>query len=68
MTATHDEVVHAPVAHTEGHHTSKVEWVIENVGFGFECLTRSEARYLENSADAQTIRDRLVAAGFAGGA
>ena len=27
-------------------------------------LTRSEARYLENSPDAHTIRDRLVAAGL----
>jgi len=36
----------------------------ETFGFGFDCLTRSEARYLENSPDAQTIRDRLAAAGL----
>jgi adenine/guanine phosphoribosyltransferase-like PRPP-binding protein len=43
------------------------EWWQQNFGFGFECLTRSEARYLDNTADAQTIRDRLAEAGFAGG-
>jgi hypothetical protein len=40
-------------------------WWQQNFGFGFECLTRSEARYLQNTADAATIRSRLVAAGFA---
>jgi hypothetical protein len=35
--------------------------------FSFDCLTRSEARYLEKSADAQAIRDRLVEAGLEGG-
>ena len=43
------------------------EWWQQNFGFGFECLTRSEARYLENSPDADTIRNRLAAAGPAGG-
>jgi hypothetical protein len=42
-------------------------WWREKFGFGFDCLTRSEARYLEKSPDAQTIRDRLVAAGLEGG-
>ena len=42
-------------------------WWRERFGFGFDCLTRSEARYLENSQDADTIRDRLAAAGLAGG-
>ena len=37
-------------------------------GSAFECLTRSEARYLEKSTDAQAIRDRLVEAGLEGGA
>jgi len=40
------------------------DWWRETFGFGFDCLTRSEARYLENSPDAQTIRDRLTAAGL----
>ena len=44
------------------------EWWRQRFGFGFDCLTRSEARYLGNSADANTIRDRLVAAGLEGGA
>ena len=42
------------------------EWWQERFGFGFNCLTRSEARYLEKSADAQTIRNRLAAAGLEG--
>jgi hypothetical protein len=42
-------------------------WWRERFGFGFDCLTRSEARYLENSPDAQAIRDRLVEAGLEGG-
>lgn len=41
------------------------DWWQQNSGFGFECLTRSEARYLQNTPDAATIRSRLVAAGFA---
>jgi len=39
----------------------------QGFGFGFAELTRSEARYLENSPDAHTIRDRLVAAGLESG-
>jgi hypothetical protein len=42
-------------------------WGRQNFGFGFDELTRSEARYFENSADAHTIRDRLVAAGLESG-
>jgi hypothetical protein len=44
------------------------DWWRQTFGFGFDCLTRSEARYLENSPDAQTIRDRLTAAGLESGA
>ena len=44
------------------------EWWRQSFGFGFECLTRSEARYLEKTADADTIRSRVAAAGSAGGA
>jgi orotate phosphoribosyltransferase-like protein len=40
------------------------DWWRQRFGFGFAELTRSEARYLENSPDAHTIRDRLVAAGL----
>jgi hypothetical protein len=43
------------------------EWWRQRFGFGFTELTRSEARYLENSPDAHTVRDRLVAAGLEGG-
>jgi hypothetical protein len=44
------------------------DWWREKYGFGFECLTRSEARYLEKSPDAQAIRDRITAAGLESGA
>jgi hypothetical protein len=40
------------------------KWWRQYFGFGFDELTRSEARYLENSTDAHTIRDRLIAAGL----
>jgi hypothetical protein len=43
------------------------KWWRKTFGFGFDCLTRSEARYLEKSADAQAIRDRLIEAGLEGG-
>jgi hypothetical protein len=48
------------------HGTDLEEWWKQGFGFGFECLTRSEARYLENTKDAQTIRNRLATAGLAG--
>ncbi len=34
--------------------------------FGVDCLTRSEAHYLEKSADAQAVRDRFIEAGLEG--
>ena len=37
-------------------------WWHENFGFGFDCLTRSEARYLEKTTDVDTIRNRLAQA------
>lgn len=42
-------------------------WWIERFGFGFDCLTESEARYLLNTSDAERIRNRIVAAVEAGG-
>jgi hypothetical protein len=47
----------------EKHGRDLEKWWREKFGFGFECLTRSEARYLEKSPDAQAIRDRITAAG-----
>jgi len=38
-------------------------WWRERFGFDFDRLTRSEARYLQKTQDADTIRDRIVAAG-----
>lgn len=37
-------------------------WWQKEFGFGFDCLTASEARYLERSADADTIRIRIAEA------
>ena len=37
-------------------------WWQENFGYGFDCLTESEARYLERADSAELIRDRLLAA------
>ncbi len=37
-------------------------WWKDSFGYGFDCLTESEARYLERADDAQLIRGRLLAA------
>ena len=37
-------------------------WWLARFGHGFDCLTQSEARYLERTANADTIRDRIAAA------
>lgn len=37
-------------------------WWQEQFGYGFDCLTHSEARYLQRSADADAIRTRVLAA------
>jgi len=50
------------------HGSGLEEWWRQRFGFGFDCLTRSEARYLEKTADAHTIRDRIAEAGPASGA
>jgi len=38
------------------------KWWQERFGYSFDCLTQSEARYLADSPDAETIRDRIAAA------
>lgn len=38
------------------------QWWRDTFGFGFDALTRSEARYLEKTPDADTIRNRIAAA------
>lgn len=52
----------------EKHGRGLEEWWVESFGFDFDRLTRSEARYLEKTEDAHTIRDRIVAARLARGA
>ena len=48
----------------EKHGQDFENWWRQTFGFGYDSLTRSEARYLENSPDAHAIRDRLIAAGL----
>ena len=48
----------------EKHRQDFENWWRQTFGFGYDSLTRSEARYLENSPDAHAIRDRLIAAGL----
>ena len=38
-------------------HGALEKWWIERFGFGFECLTASETRYLINTATSQRLRD-----------
>ena len=38
------------------------DWWQEQYGYGFDCLTYSEARYLERAEDADAIRTRLLEA------
>jgi hypothetical protein len=53
----------AALAKLRGIHGQELEqWWKAQFGFGFDCLTRSEARYLENTADADAIRSRIIAA------
>lgn len=42
-------------------HGQLESWWSERFGYHFDALTESEARYLERTEDADTIRDRLVA-------
>lgn len=43
-------------------HGQLEDWWRQRYGYGFELLTQSEARYLERSPDADTIRAGIVAA------
>lgn len=44
------------------HGTELETWWQESFNHTFDCLTQSEARYLARSPDADTIRDRVIAA------
>lgn len=37
-------------------------WWYDRFGHSFDCLTQSEARYLERTKDADTVRSRIIAA------
>ncbi|NHZ88464.1 hypothetical protein F2P45_05415 [Massilia sp. CCM 8733] len=45
-----------------GKHGQLEEWWSKRFGFGFECLTASETRYLINTPTSHRIRDRIEAA------
>jgi hypothetical protein len=47
-------------------HGELEEWWRDRFGFGFDSLTESEARYLERTQDADTIRNRIASAEQAG--
>lgn len=42
-----------------GKHGNLETWWVERFGFGFECLTASETRYLINTEPTERIRDRI---------
>ena len=46
----------------ERHGVELEQWWCDQFGHSFDCLTQSEARYLERSPNAETIRNRLAAA------
>jgi hypothetical protein len=41
-------------------HGQLEQWWTERFGFAFDCLTQSEARYLCNTKDVDTIRNRIL--------
>ena len=49
----------------EQHGPELESWWIEHFGFGYNCLTRSEARYLLKTPTTQRIRSRIIEAGKA---
>lgn len=55
--------IDAQLAALRAKHGKALEtWWQQRFGHSFDCLTQSEARYLERSPDADSIRDRIVAA------
>jgi hypothetical protein len=46
----------------EKHGAELESWWIDRFGFNYQCLTRSEARYLLNTPSAQRIRDQITQA------
>lgn len=57
----------AQLASLRAKHGQELEiWWNERFGHSFDCLTQSEARYLERTQDAHTVRNRLAEAEQAG--
>ncbi len=48
--------------HLRGKHGDLETWWIERFGFGFDCLTASETRYLINTESTGRIRERIEGA------
>jgi hypothetical protein len=49
----------------EKHGPELESWWLDHFGFGYQCLTHSEARYLLNTPTAQRVRDQIAQAGEA---
>lgn len=62
LSATFEQIAALRAKHGEELET----WWYQRFGHGFDCLTQSEARYLERSPDADAIRDRITEAEQAG--
>jgi len=57
------EVTQSTIEKLRNKHGQELEnWWVEKYGYGFGQLTESEARYLERSDDADTIRNRILEA------
>lgn len=52
----------SPLMQLREKHEHIENWWIDYFGFGFDCLTESEARYLVRTPNAEHIRDRIIAA------
>ena len=52
----------SPLMQLREKHEHIENWWIDYFGFGFDCLTESEARYLIRTPNAEHIRDRIIAA------
>ena len=56
------ELTEGRLSELRAKHGHLEEWWKERFGFGFDSLTASEARYLINTAESETIRDRIEGA------
>jgi hypothetical protein len=62
LSSDEQQIVHL----LEKHGPDLETWWINHFGFGYDCLTRSEARYLLNTPTPQRIRDQITQASETG--